>query len=63
MTKPNLLHVVKSVIAAAIGVQSDKNRETDFKQGSLPMYIAVGLIATLLFIFVVAKVASLATGQ
>ncbi|MDD4914245.1 MAG: DUF2970 domain-containing protein [Methylococcales bacterium] len=62
MTKPSLLHVVKSVIAAAIGVQSDKNREVDFKHGSLPMYLAIGLVATLLFIFVVAKIASLATG-
>jgi hypothetical protein len=62
MTKPNLLHVLKSVIAAAIGVQSDKNREVDFKHGSLPAYLAIGLIVTLLFIFVVAKIASLAAG-
>jgi hypothetical protein len=63
MTKPSLLHVVKSVIAAAIGVQSDKNRDVDFTHGSLPAYLAVGGVATLLFIYVVAKVASWAAGQ
>jgi len=63
MTKPNLLHVVKSVIAAVVGVQSDKNREVDFKHGSLSAYLIVGLIVTLLFIFAVAKVATWAAGQ
>lgn len=62
MTKPNMLHVIKSVIAAAIGVQSNKNRELDFQHGSLPVYLVVGLVATLLFIFAVAKVASLVVG-
>ena len=61
MTKPSLLHVVKSVFAAVIGVQSDKNREMDFKHGSLPTYIIVGLVATLLFIFTIAKLASMVT--
>ena len=61
MSKPNLLHVVKSVFAAMIGVQSDQNRETDFKHGSLAVYIVVGLIATLLFILIIAKIASWAT--
>lgn len=61
MTKPSLLHVVKSVISAVIGVQSDKNREVDFKHGSLPAYIIVGLVVTLLFIFAIAKIASLVT--
>ncbi|MDD1621014.1 MAG: DUF2970 domain-containing protein [Methylococcaceae bacterium] len=62
MSKPSLLHVVKSVVAAAIGVQSDKNREADFKHGSLSAYIIVGLIVTLLFIFTIVKVVSLVTG-
>ncbi|MEE9339673.1 MAG: DUF2970 domain-containing protein [Methylococcaceae bacterium] len=50
MSKPNLLHVIKSVLAAAIGVQSEKNRKIDFEQGSLPSYLIVGFIFTLLFI-------------
>lgn len=63
MSKPSLLHVVKSVIAAVIGVQSNKNREVDFQHGSLPIYIIVGLIATLLFIFTISTIVSKVTGS
>jgi hypothetical protein len=63
MTKPSLLQVVKSVLSAAIGVQSDKNREMDFKHGSLPIYIIAGLILTGIFVFTVAKIATLVSGQ
>lgn len=62
MSKPSLLHVVKSVLAAAIGVQSEKNREVDFKQGSLSAYIIVGLIGTVLFILALVTLVSLITG-
>ncbi len=62
MTEPNLLHVIKSVLAAAIGVQSDKNREIDFKHGSLRAYIIVGLIETILFILAIVSIVSLVTG-
>jgi hypothetical protein len=63
MSKPSLLHVVKSVFAAIIGVQSNKNREVDFKNGSLPAYIAVGLVATLLFIYTIVSIVSMVTGS
>lgn len=62
MSKPSLLHVVKSVLAAAIGVQSNKNREVDFKHGSLPAYIIVGIIGTVLFILAIMAIVSLVTG-
>ena len=62
MSKPSILHVVKSVFAAVIGVQSDKNREIDFKHGSLPAYIIVGLIGTVLFIIAIVSVVSLVIG-
>jgi len=58
MSKPGLLHVIKSVIAAGIGVQSNKNREIDFEHGSLSNYLIVGLIATLLFIFTLVFIVS-----
>lgn len=58
MAKPSLLHIVKSVIAAIIGVQSDKNREIDFQHGSLSTYIIVGIIATLIFILIIVNIAS-----
>jgi len=48
--KPSLLDVLKSVLASFFGVQSDKNRERDFKQGSPAQFIIVGLVLTVLFI-------------
>jgi hypothetical protein len=57
MNKPSLLHIVKSVLSAMIGVQSDSNREVDFKQGSLPVYLVVGFLATVIFIITIAKIA------
>ena len=44
------MQVVSSVFAAGLGVQSSKNRERDFKQGSFGVFIAAGIIFTLLFI-------------
>ena len=61
MSKPGLLHVIKSVIAAGIGVQSNKNREIDFEHGSLSSYLIVGLIATLLFILALVFIVSTVT--
>jgi hypothetical protein len=48
--KPSLLDVIKSVLASFFGVQSNKNRERDFQQGSPAQFIIVGLILTILFI-------------
>jgi hypothetical protein len=48
--KLNPLQVVSSVFAAGLGVQSSKNRERDFKQGKLGVFIAAGIVFTLLFI-------------
>ncbi|MCK9396060.1 MAG: DUF2970 domain-containing protein [Methylobacter sp.] len=50
MSKPTIIQVIKSVLAAAIGVQSNDNRKKDFEQGSLSMYIITGLIFTVLFV-------------
>ena len=45
-----MTQVIKSVLAAAVGVQSDENRQKDFEQGSLSTYIIAGLIFTALFV-------------
>jgi len=50
MSKPTITQVIKSVLAAAIGVQSDDNRQQDFTQGSLVTYVIAGLIFTVLFV-------------
>jgi len=55
----NPLQVVSSVMAAGLGVQSSKNRERDFKQGRLGVFIAAGIIFTLLFIGTVYTVVQL----
>lgn len=45
--------VVQSVGAAAIGVQSRKNRERDFTHGKPIHFIVGGLIGTLIFLVVI----------
>lgn len=57
--KVNPLQVVGSVLAAGLGVQSSKNRERDFKQGRAGVFIAAGLVFTLLFIGTVYTVVQL----
>jgi len=48
--KLNPLQVVGSVFAAGLGVQSSKNRERDFKEGRVGVFIAAGIVFTLVFI-------------
>ena len=55
----NPLQVVSSVLAAGLGVQSSKNRERDFKQGRFGVFIAAGIIFTLLFMGAVFTVVQL----
>lgn len=57
--KLNPLQIVGSVFAAGLGVQSSKNRERDFKQGKIGVFIAAGIVFTLLFIATVAFVVQL----
>lgn len=45
--------VIRSVSASMFGVQSSKKHEEDFAKGSARAYIAVGLIATLIFVLAV----------
>lgn len=50
MSKPPITQIIKSVLAAAMGVQSNDNRRKDFEQGSLSTYIIAGVIFTVLFV-------------
>ena len=58
MSKPTLKQVIQSVLAAAIGVQSNANRQRDFEHGSLSNYLLVGAIATVLFILTLVTIVS-----
>jgi hypothetical protein len=48
-----LREAIGSVLAAMLGVQSNKNRERDFRHGSPRLYVMLGLGATILFVLTV----------
>lgn len=48
--RPTRWQVIRSVIAAAIGVQNRKNRERDFMHGDPLTFIITGLVFTALFV-------------
>lgn len=53
------MQVIGSIFAAGLGVQSSKNRERDFKEGRAGVFIAAGVIFTVLFVGVVVAVVQL----
>ncbi|TAK63512.1 DUF2970 domain-containing protein [Methylobacter sp.] len=50
MSKPTITQVIRSVLAAVIGIQSDANRQRDLKEGYLSVYLIGGVIFTVLFV-------------
>jgi hypothetical protein len=59
MSKPTITQVVKSVLAAFIGVQSETNRKKDFEHGSLSTYVIAGFIFTALFVAAIIFIVSI----
>jgi len=59
---PNLWQVIASVLAAAFGVQSSKNRERDFQHGNVATFVGVGLVATVLFVLLIYGIVALVIG-
>jgi len=57
--KPGFFEVVKSTLAAALGVQSNKNRERDFTHGNIKTFAVAGLIFTIIFIGVLITIIKL----
>ena len=53
------LQLLKSTLAAFIGVQSNANRERDFKHGKISHFIGIGLLFGLLFVCSIIGVVSL----
>ena len=49
---PGIFDVIKSVMAAMFGVQSEENRERDFNHGKASHFIAVGIAFTVIFVLV-----------
>lgn len=56
---PGLVQVFFSVVAGIFGVQSNRQREKDFKHGKASHYIFVGLIMTIVFVLTIWGVVSL----
>ncbi|MBT5066845.1 MAG: DUF2970 domain-containing protein [Halieaceae bacterium] len=56
-----ILRIVQSTLAAAIGVQSKKNRERDFEEGNASTFIVAGILFTVLFIATIVVVVSAVT--
>ena len=51
--------LVKSTLAAFIGVQSNANRERDFKHGKMSHFIWMGLLFGLLFVLTLVGIVQL----
>lgn len=47
------LEIIGSTIAAALGVQSSRNRKRDFERGNVLHFIAAGIIFTVVFVVAV----------
>ena len=60
---PGLRALLQSVLAAALGVQSSKNRGRDFTDGKASHFIVAGIVFTFLFIATVATIVNLVTIQ
>ncbi|MCY1184423.1 hypothetical protein D3C76_1574380 [compost metagenome] len=56
---PTFRQMLHSVIAAAFGVQSNRNRTRDFTHGKPGHFIALGVLFTLLFVLVLLGVVKL----
>ncbi len=62
-SKPKLLQIAGSVIAAAFGVQSRKHRERDFGKGKAHVYIIAGVLFTLALVIGIYAVVHLVLKQ
>jgi hypothetical protein len=51
--------VMKSTLSAFIGVQSNANRERDFKHGKVSHFIAMGLLLGLVFVLTLVGIVQL----
>lgn len=57
---PTFWQMLHSVLAAALGVQSGKNRARDFTHGKASHFIALGVLFTLVFVLVLIGLVQLA---
>lgn len=60
---PGLWQAMGSVVAAAFGVQSSKNRERDFKQGRFGNFMVAGVLFTMLLLAALYTVVQVVLGS
>ena len=58
-TPLTLWEMLQSILAAAIGVQSGKNRSRDFSRGKPSHFIILGVAFTLVFVLMIIAVVKL----
>ena len=63
MSTSTFFQVVKSILAAFIGVQSKANRQNDFTNGNASSYILVGIGATVIFVLSLVFIVNLVVGS
>ncbi|WP_318469553.1 DUF2970 domain-containing protein [Photobacterium leiognathi] len=61
--KQTLFSVIRSVLAALFGVQSDKNRYQDFKQPTAWPFIIIGIVMIVMMVGAIIAVAQWATAS
>lgn len=54
--------ILRSSLAAGLGVQSSRNRQRDFAEGSPRRFIVMGVVLTMLFIASLVTVIQIITG-
>lgn len=57
--KPSIWHIILSTLAAAFGVQSDRNHKRDFTHGNIYIYIIAGILFTAFFIVAIMAIVHL----
>lgn len=61
--KPTLLQLIGSVLSAAVGIQSRKNRERDFKHGKASSFVIAGALFAVLFVITVFSIVHFVLSQ
>lgn len=61
-SKPSFAALVLSTLAAAFGVQSNKNRERDFQHSSIVPFVVAGVLFTALFVLTLVLIVSWVLG-
>lgn len=59
--KPRWYHIIQSILAAFIGVQSKGKAKKDFEQGDFKIYALIGIIAVVVFILTIVMVVNWVT--